>query len=191
MLTAGDWVRVPALWPGIWRVYRVLSGFKEDRWSLDDPLRPSQRTIVFCHRLVNDSWKRSFSHQSCEGSLTHPVARAERDRIGMLLSSDKKLAAAFKKYQDTVKSIDLVANLGFGEFSEQESKEFPNRCAALLGERIDGGLTMDEVLSILQENELAAHQHKSPKQATLQLISPNHELKGDRFVYRRYGTLAF
>jgi hypothetical protein len=41
-----------------------------------------------------------------------------------MLSREKKLAAAFDKYQTTKNTIDLVANLGFGELSEKEAKKF-------------------------------------------------------------------
>jgi hypothetical protein len=61
----------------------------------------------------------------------------------------------------------------------------------LLADRIADGLTMDEVLRILQDSWLGAHRRKFPNQATLQLASPGHELRGDRFVYRSYRTLGF
>jgi hypothetical protein len=108
-----------------------------------------------------------------------------------MLSCEKKLAAAFDKYRTTRKTIDLVANLGFGELSEKEAEEFPSTCTKLLAERIGAGLTMDDALSLIRESALDSHRHKFPQQATLQLISANHELRGTRFVYRRYKTLAF
>jgi hypothetical protein len=107
------------------------------------------------------------------------------------LSRDKELAGAFDKYQATKKTIDLVANLGFGELSEEEAKEFSRTCTKLLAERIGAGLTMDDVLNLIRESGLDPHRRKFPQQATLQLISTNHELRANRFVYRRYKTLAF
>jgi hypothetical protein len=108
-----------------------------------------------------------------------------------MLSREKKLAAAFDKYQTTKNTIDLVANLGFGELSEKEAKKFPSMCTKLLTEHIGAGLTMDDTLSLIRESGLDSHRHKFPQQATLQLISTNHELRGYRFVYRQYKTLAF
>lgn len=187
----GDWVRIPSLWPGIWKVSRTLGGFKEDRWSLDDPLQPSKRTLVFCHRLLNDSWQRSFSHQCCEISLINPLSPPDLKKLGVLLSENPKLVAAFEKYQSATKGIDLVANLGFGGFNKKEIGEFSRICAAMLAERIDTGLTMDDVLRELRERGLDSNMGKLPQQATLQLVSGRHELRGDRFVYRRYRTLGF
>jgi hypothetical protein len=186
-----DWIRVPTLWPGIWRVFRTFTGFKEDRWSLDEPVKQSNRTIVFCHRIVNDSWKRSFFHRSCEVSLVHPLSSVDREKIETLTSSNLKLIAAFEKYRASTKPIDLIANLGFGNLSEQEAKGFRHLCDGILADRIQGGLTMDDVLTLLRESGLDLHRHKFPQQRTLQLISIDHELRGDRFVYRRYGTLLF
>lgn len=145
LIETGDWIRIPQLWPGVWKVYRTLSGFAEERWSLDEPLQPSRRRILFCYRLVNDSRKRSFSHQSCEASFGRALSPEERERVEGLLSSDTKLARAFDKYQTSQKPIDLVANLGFGNFAEGQREEFPQICSRLLRGRIEAGITMDEV----------------------------------------------
>jgi hypothetical protein len=102
----------------------------------------------------------------------------------------RTLLAAFEKYQAKTKPIDLVANLGFGELSDKEASEFPRVCARLIAERIDAGLTMDDVLKLLRESGLDSYRRKFPQQVTLQLISRDHELRGDRFVYRGYRTLG-
>jgi hypothetical protein len=190
-IQTGDWVRIPSLWPGVWKVYRVLSGFTEDRWSLDEELKPPGRCLLFCYRLVNDSWRRSFFHQCCDTSLARAISSDDRKRAEDLLSSDTKVARAFEKYQAAAKPIDLVANLGFGEFKDTELEVFPPTCGRLLADCIADGLTMDEVLGILRDSWLGAHRRKFPNQATLQLVSPGHELRGDRFVYRSYRTLGF
>jgi hypothetical protein len=190
-IQTGDWIRVPSLWPGIWKVYRVLGGFREDRWSLDEELRPPGRCLLFCYRLVNDSWRRSFFHQCCDASLARALSSDDRNRVEDLLSSDTKVVRAFEKYQAAAKPIDLVANLGFGEFKDSELEVFPPTCGRLLADRIADGLTMDEVLGILRDSWLGAHRRKFPNQATLQLVSPGRELRGDRFVYSSYRTLGF
>jgi hypothetical protein len=156
---------------------------------LDAPLSPSKRTIVFCHRIINNSWRRSFSHQSCEASLTRTLSSREQEEIGALLASNKRLVAAFEKYQATTKTIDLVANLGFGELGEDEAKEFPQVCDKLLGDRIEAGLSMDDVLILLRSSWLDSHRHRLPQQVTLQLIATGHEVRDGRFVYRQYRSL--
>jgi hypothetical protein len=190
-IQTGDWIRIPSLWPGVWKVYRILSRFTEDRWSLDEELKPPGRCLLFCHRLVNDSWQRSFFHQCCDASLARALSSDDRKRVEDLLSSNIKVARAFEKYQAAGAPIDLVANLGFGHLTNSELEVFPPTCGRLLADRILEGLTMDEVLGILRDSWLGAHRRMLPNQATLQLISPGHELQGDRFLYRRYRTLGF
>lgn len=120
----GDWVRVAPLWPGIWKVDRVLAGFNEVEWSLSVPPKTSNRALVFCHRIVNDSWKRSFSHQSCELSCVRPVEPEEKWRLDALLASDGKLSEAFERYCLKPDRIDLIANIGFGGLKKKEISRF-------------------------------------------------------------------
>jgi len=169
----------------------VLRGFTEDRWSLDEPLKASGHTLVFCHRLLSAAWRRSFSHQCCEASLASPLSSLDLEKLETLLASDRKLGAAFQKYQTAAKPIDRIANLRFGEITGPDAKPFSHTCEEMLAHRIAEGLTMDDVLQLLHQYGLASRKGKLPSQATLQLISPGHELRGGRFLYRRYRTLAF
>ena len=98
---------------------------------------------------------------------------------------------AFERYQASQKPIDLVANLGFGDLAEDQLEEFPKMCSRLLSDRIEAGITMDDVLRLLRASELEEYRHKFPHHATLQLVSPGHELRDKRFVYRRFRTLNF
>jgi len=157
---------------------------------LDEPLKRSERTIVFCHRIVNDSWKRSFSHQSCEATLTRPLSTSEQEQIQALLAGEKRLVAAFEQYQARAKAIDLIANLGFGALREEEAREFAQTCDKLLADRVADGLTMDDVLGLLGSSWLDSHRGRLPQQMTLQLIATGHEVRNGRFRYRRYRSLA-
>jgi hypothetical protein len=187
----GDWVRITPLWPGIWKVYRILAGFKEFQCSLDEPETTSNRVIVFCHRVVNDSWKRSFSHNCCEVSLIRPVSPDERKRITGLLSSDQKLRTAFEKYQSKQNRIDSITNISFGGLTEDSLRDFAGLCHQIFSHRIDNGINLREVLVALREHGLYQLMHELPRQVTLQLISINHELRGDEFVFRQFRVLNF
>jgi hypothetical protein len=185
----GDWVRIPDLWPGIWQVYRVLAGFNEDEWSPGVPPRKSKRVLVFSHRLVNDSWKRSFAHQCCELPLIRPLGAADQKRTEALLSSDKEMSKAFAQYQAKQNRIDLVVNIKFGGLNKKAAAGFSTLCAQMLAERIKQGVTIPEVLEILQENGLEEKRHELPQQMTLRLICVNHELRKGDFVHRDYRVL--
>lgn len=77
-MKVGDWVHSYSM--GTWRVWRVLSGFNEMRFSLDTPKSVSRCTLIFSSRLVNTSWKRSFSTECAELSL---VRRISADDVGL------------------------------------------------------------------------------------------------------------
>lgn len=187
----GDWVRITPIFPGIWKVYRVVAGFKEDEWSLKEPLRTSKRVLIFCHRLVNDSWKRSFSHNMCELSLIRKISKEERKRANELLLSDSKLRKAFEQYQEKNNRLDLIANIGFGGLMQKEAADFPNLCEQIFADQIGQGMTVREVLGLLQERGLLENMGKIPQQVTLQLSSVNHELRDGEFVCRKFRTLPF
>lgn len=187
----GDWVRVAPLWPGIWKVDRVLAGFNEVEWSLSVPPKTSNRALVFCHRIVNDSWKRSFSHQSCELSCVRPVEPEEKWRLDALLASDGKLSEAFERYCLKPDRIDLIANIGFGGLKKKEISRFSKRCEQTFAGRINAGLSIPETLQLLADHGLEKNRHELPQQLTLQLICIDHELRDNDFVHREYRILSF
>jgi hypothetical protein len=106
---------------------------------------------------------------------------------GFLLENPK-LSAAFERYRNQAKALDLVANLGFGGLDRAEVKNFPRTCADIFADRIAVGLTMDEILNVLRDRRLDSKTGELPQQATLQLTSQGHEMRGDRFVYRQFRT---
>jgi hypothetical protein len=105
------------------------------------------------------------------------------------LISDAELLNAFEKYRASGKTLDSVANLAFGGFRDQEVAEFSGKCDEMLASRIEGGVTLDEVLSLLQSHGLDSHMRTNPVLRTLQLVSADHELRRDEFLYRRYRVL--
>ena len=158
---------------------------------MDRPLKNSTRTIVFCHRVVNDSWKRSFAYQCCELSFIRQVDSEEKAHLTKLLASDQKLMAAFEKYRAMHNKIDLIANIALGGLAEKTIAGLPDLCDRMLKNRIDNGVTIRDVLRLLRDHGLYKHMEDIPKQRTLQLSSLNHELRGDEFVFKRYRVLNF
>jgi hypothetical protein len=138
---------------------------------------------------VNDSWKRSFSHQCCEIFFAEPLNSLELQRLNDEILSDTKLTNAFKRYRSTVKPIDFAANLTMGGFSEESLRDFPRLCDQMLAASIGDGVTLDDVLVLLAEHGLDQNIRKYPQQATLQLVSPAFEIRSDDLVYRSYRSL--
>jgi hypothetical protein len=188
-LRIGDWVRPHS--KGIWRVFRILQGFNEFRYSLDQSKVPSPRILVFSNRLVNNSWKRSFSTEGSALYWVNLVAPEEQRRIDQLLLTDDKLRKAFEKYESVAKPPDLIVNLRFGQFPNSDRERFKVVCGDALAGSIERGLTLDEVLEVVLDAGYKRYMSQNPTLATLQLISLNHELRGPDFVMRRYRFLDF
>jgi len=185
----GDWFET-ALWPGIWQVYRVESGFFEERWHLAEPKVRSSRTLVFVRRIVGDSGQRAFDTQACEASLVAPLSDKQLSRLNDRLGTDPKLAAAFAQYEP--KPIDLVTNIGFGLPDDFGYDRFSELCGELLSAPMrEGGVTLDDVLRLLADSELEEYRGEIPQTTTLQLISPDHRRRGDEFVSTDFRTLDF
>jgi hypothetical protein len=185
----GDWVHSYSM--GIWRVSRVLSGFNDLRYSLDTPKTASLRTLVFSHRLVNTSWKRSFSVECADLSLVSPVSQDERSKIQEMLESVPGLEKAFEKYQAAHGSPDLVVNIGLGGLPDGDRERLRTACAGHLGVSAEMGMTMDQVLVALKAAGYYCCIGKMPNSATVQLVSKGHEVQDCEFVLRYNRVLDF
>jgi len=185
-ISVGSWIRIDPLWPGIWRVSRILSDFDELRWNLDKPVTQSHRSILFCDRIVNDNWKQSFNTRSCEISLVGLLNAEDSSQLKSLLSKDLQLQEAFEKYQSLPHPIDLIANVPFGGMSEEIAGQFTSACDEILRSRIDAGLTVDELLELLKHRGLLGYQSVHPKQVSLQFTCVDHEVRAKKFVFRKY-----
>jgi len=178
----GDWVHSYSM--GIWRVWRLLSGFNELRFSLDTPKSVSRRTLVFSSRLVNTSWKKSFSTECAELSLVRRISRDDEARIEELLQSNPSLKKAFEKYQAKNDSLDLVVNVGFGQIrgfgprATQSSLWQPARTFHPEWNHHGRGAALP---ARCRYYDCIG---KTPRTATLQLISVGHEVRDREFILR-------
>jgi hypothetical protein len=168
-----------------------LKGFTECRFSLDEPTVASPRTLVFSNRLVNDFWKRSFATECSELSFVRAVSDDERQRIDAMLLNDSALRTAFAQYESAPKPVDLVVNLRFGELPGADSEGFKAICGRALDDPIRQGLTLDEVLGLIRAVGYEDCMNKNPTLVTLQLASPNYELRAGEFVMRSHRFLDY
>lgn len=188
-MKVGDWVHSYSM--GIWRVSRLLSGFNELRFSLDAPKFVSPHTLVFSNRLVNRSWKKSFSSEWAELSFVRQISADEESRIQELLQSNASLKKEFEKYQSKNASLDLVVNVGLGQIPNFDRERLGSFCSAALGSSVQDGITMDEVLIALRDGGYHDCIGKTPIAATAQLISAGHEVRDREFVLRYSRVLDF
>lgn len=172
---------------GVWRVFRVERDFYEFRYRLTDP-KVKSRTLVFAARLANDAWKRSFATEVWSAGLVHPLDPDRSDRLELMLAADPDLLAEFDRYSP--KPLDLLCNLRFSS-SPAGFEAFRQEIDNMLGDRIESGLTLDDILGVIASSKLKDRQNRNPGGATLQLNSPNHLRRGDEFVFTSFRTLNF
>jgi hypothetical protein len=182
-MVPGDWVNLFS--PGIWQVYRVLPIGYEMRFSLSERRRKSRRVIVFARRLVNADWRRSFKTGSCEQSLVHPLSAADDRRLKRVLRDDPELAAAFECYAPRPQG--LIVNLTMRVPQVARLKFF---CDQTLLPQIGAGLSVDEILKLLEESDLASFIGQFPINATLQLGCRDHEVRKGEFIMRDCRVLS-
>jgi hypothetical protein len=168
-------------------VSRALSGFNEIQWDLDaTPIR-SSRTLLFCDRVVNDKWKRSFATQSCEISYAAPLSSDEVNELESHL--DAGLTESFRKYQSNPHPIHLIANISLGGMPDELVSDLPSMWERILAPRIGPGLTIPEVLKLLAAEDLIRYKSQNPTRGTLQLTCVDHEIKLNEFVFREFRML--
>src|SRR5436190_2564910 len=93
----GEWVRCYS--QGIWRVNRVLQDFYEISDRRTTKREKSGRTLVFSKRLLNKSWKRSFSVEVCDITLTRPLEPEEKNDLNHFIAANPDVISDFTKYQ--------------------------------------------------------------------------------------------
>jgi hypothetical protein len=186
-MQTGDWVR--SYYRGIWQIYRIVHGFYEFRFSLQEEKVLSNRTLVFSKRIVNDRWKRSFSAASCEASLVEPLSDKERAGLDMFIGDNPKVIKAFEKYKP--KSVDFLMNLSFGCPRGLSAPDVRQQLAQLLTPLLTKGANLDELLVALEESGLNRYRGLFPRNLTLQFKSHDYELQGKDFLFRSLNVLPF
>ena len=86
---------------------------------------------------------------------------------------------AFERYEP--ESVDLVTNL----WGAVDSVELRRIRDDVLSPELSGGIALDRVLEVLADAGLADRIGRVPQIATLQLVSPDHCMRADEFVYTR------
>jgi len=184
-MKVGDWVRSYS--KGVWQIYRILGGFYEPRFSLNEKRARSKRTLVFSKRLVNEKWKKSLSAECCEAAFIAPISKDKRSQVEQYLKDNTSAAKAFEAFR---KPIDLILNIGFSLPDRLTTESFGAEMSSLIASSMVRGLTLDEVLRVMEKSELNQFKGKLPVKCTLQLVSPDHKVKNGEFIIHEYRVLS-
>ena len=183
-MAPGDWVNT--YYSGIWQVSRILPISREMRFSPSERPKKSKRVIVFARRIVNAKWRRAFKTACCEQSLVMPLSPDDRSRLDHLLHGDEGLRAAFDQYAP--EPVPLIVNLSMGISDRSRLETF---CADTLVPAMVAGVSMEDVLRLLEAADLTQFLQKYPIRATLQMVCRDHEVRDGEFVLRDYRVLPF
>lgn len=186
-IKVGDWNQTDYT-PGVWRVFRMESGFIDARLPAGSPETKSAKTLVFAHRIVGSTWKKSFKDDCFELSLVHHLPAEEADRLSDLLREDLSLAEALKTYVPT--SIDLVGNISYGRI-EGGTAALRAEAERLIGTDIVAGLSFSDILARMAISPVEALRGKNPRTASLQIVSPEHLRRRDEWIYTSFNVLDF
>lgn len=82
-------------------------------------------------------------------------------------------------------------NLSLGQIPDSDREQLRAACAVYLGVSTKHGMTMDEVLAALRNAGYYEHSGKLPINATIQLLSVDHEVRNHEFLLRYQRVLDF
>ena len=183
----GDWVT--SYTAGIWKVYKILDDFYELKWNLDEKKEKSKRVMVFSKRLCHNSGKRSFSTEGCELTYIDLLDKDEINNVNELLKENEKLEKAFNNY--IPKPVDLVSGLEFSLSKDYSFEKFTALINELFEGKIELGLTIDEINTIISKTKLEEFKGKYPINASIQVTCKDHELKNNEFIFKEIKTFNF
>jgi len=183
-MAPGDWVNT--YYSGIWQVCRILPINHEMRFSHSERRKRSKRVIVFARRIVNAKWRRAFKTACCEQSLVTPLSPDDRTRLDCLFHDNEELRVAFDHY--VPEPVHLVVNLSMGIPDSSRLEAF---CADTLAPAMASGVSMEDVLILLEAANLTQFLQKYPIRATLQMVCRDHEVRDGEVILRDCRVLPF
>ncbi|AWB65648.1 hypothetical protein C2869_03995 [Saccharobesus litoralis] len=170
----GDWVR--SYGAGIWRVHRILE-LKE----FDIPSQSyKSRTVVFSSRFVNDSYKRSFSTESCDSSFVYHLESNEQCKLNSFIENNPELAAKFDAYKP--KNIDAIYNANVNIPASKSQTELEEILSTFQK------LNLEQLYNLLLESKIGS---SGTKGWSAQFISKDHECSEGKLVYSFSKILVF
>ncbi len=179
-INVGDWVYSDS--PGIWQVYRILEEAERMRSSLQERKRVRRDRLVFSKRFVDEGWKPAFANEVASSDLLRPLSDDDRRYLEEFIARNPQTLQEFKSHQP--KGIDLVRNLPLNVPTSVKGNEIQRLAHDVFSDIGENGLTNDDILQRIATSELVRYTPKTIRNATLQFICKDHELRGNEYVFR-------
>ena len=182
----GDWVRGDS--KGVWRIQRAVPAHYEPRYSLSDRKELYAGTLFLLKRIVNDKWKPSFEATATHEPLIKPLNKADSRKLQKFLDENDAVVADFDAFAHPV---DAILNLGFALPRRSDFKRFKREFEAVFSGPLAEGMTSDAILKVIAQSDFASYLGDRPRDATLQLICKDHEVRRRNLIYRELNVHNF
>lgn len=184
-VATGDWVYSDS--PGIWRVVRVVQDIQKLRFSLQDRKRVDRRRLVFCKRIVDESWRPAVSVEVASDAFVHPLSGDDRRRLGEYVAANPQVLNDFEAFEPTMldHAMDLPLNVPASVGRQGIQRLIEEVFAGIK----DGGVTNDEILQRIAQSDLERYAARTIRNATLRFLSKEHEIRNNEYVFREVQLL--
>ena len=184
-LSEGEWVGSAS--PGLWKVVRVLKGFKKLRFDLSESVRADRRQLVLCKRLLNEDWRPAYLAEFVNGDFIRPLSTADRVRLRQFIADNPLVMKEFDEWEPKTKDFAMDLPL---EVPVTVTKEAVRRLASSVFSDISiQGFTNDQILTRIAASDLSRFSTRGARNATLRFLSNEHELRNNEFVFRKCEVL--
>ena len=181
-----DWVR--SISKGVWQVVRQVPEYYEPRCSLREPRTLMDGPIFIVKRIVNDKWKPALAMESIHATLLRPLNKADARKLDKLLQDNAKLSADFQAF---AKPIQPLLNLSFSLKNKSDYRPFKEYFTGAFVEALARGLSSDAILKLIAKSPYAAGLGQIPRQATLQFVCEDYEVKRRHLIFRQLNVHHF
>lgn len=175
----GGWVRTHS--KGVWRVERAVPDHYEPRYSLSERKELHEGTLFLLKRLLNDKWKPAFETTAADESLVKPLTKANSRRLQKYLTENDTILADFESF---VRPVDAILNLGFALPRRSDYTKLKREFESAFSAPLAKGITSDAILKVIAESSFASCFGELPRDATLQFVSKDHEVRRRNLIYR-------
>jgi hypothetical protein len=179
-----DWVYSES--PGIWRVYRVIRDVRRFRFNRQERQKISKQPLIFVKRLVDRSWNAAYSNEVATETFARALSESDRQRLDEWIRKNPDLVKSFEAF-DTA-PMNLAVNLAL-YVPDQCEKEHLQRLIGEVFADIAEGLTNDTIRERIAAGDLAGYTPRNVRNATLQFISKDHEVRNNEYVFREVQLL--
>lgn len=154
----------------------------EPCYSLSDQKQLYQGTLFLLKRLLNEKWKPAFETTAAHESMVKPLNKADFKKLRKCLADNDTILAEF---DSTTSTVDAILNLGFALPRRSDYAIFKREFEAAFSDPLAKGVTSDSILKVIAASNFASCFGERPRDATLQFVSKDHEVRRRSLIYRQ------